>query len=52
MDSYFNFLLDRINRMNRIFSRFPEETVKTAFACRENLTTIIQKPGGYGTKKQ
>jgi hypothetical protein len=21
-------LLDRINRMNRIFSRFPEETVK------------------------
>ena len=28
MDSFQFFLSDRINRMNRIFSRFPDETVK------------------------
>jgi hypothetical protein len=28
------FLSDRINRMSRIFSRFPDETVKIASACR------------------
>jgi len=31
------FLSDRINRMNGILSRFPEETVKIASACRRKL---------------
>ena len=34
MDSYLNFFLDRIYRMNRIFSRFPDETVKFAPALQ------------------
>jgi len=42
MDSYFKKLfLDRIYRINKIFSRFPDETVKTKSACGEILTASI-----------
>jgi hypothetical protein len=35
---HFKYLLsDRINRMNRVFSRFPGDAVKIASACRRKL---------------
>jgi hypothetical protein len=37
MDSILNKILDRIYRMNRIISRFPEETVKTTIAWRRTV---------------
>jgi hypothetical protein len=39
LDGFFlkNFLSDRINRMNRIFSRIPDESVKSASACRRKI---------------
>jgi len=37
MDSYSIFFSDRINRINRIFSWFPDETVKIACAYRRKF---------------
>jgi len=48
MDSYYIFLLDRINRIIRILSRFPYETVKTTSAFRRKLSLpdpTIENPG-------
>jgi hypothetical protein len=35
---FFNIFLDRINRINKIISRFPDETVKTASAYRRKAS--------------
>ena len=38
---FYYIFLDRIYRMYKIFSRFPEETVKTASALRRNDIDIV-----------
>ena len=43
MDSILNSFFDRINRINRIFSRFSDETVITTSAFRRNLNFSIAK---------
>jgi len=40
MDSNLKQLLDRIDRINKIFARFPDETVKTSSACGGIKTTL------------
>jgi hypothetical protein len=34
LDSFLYIFSDRINRINRIFSRFPDETMKFTSVCR------------------
>lgn len=43
MDSVSINFSDRINWMNMIFSRFPEETVKTATAFRRNFGRYVNE---------
>jgi hypothetical protein len=50
MDSNLKFFFDRIYRINRIFSRFPDETAKSASAEAGNSTTLILWIGRVGTK--
>ena len=41
MDSILIIEIDRIYRINKIFSRFPDETVKTTSALRRKVTDLI-----------
>ena len=45
MDSILNKEIDRIYRINKIFSRFPDETVKATSALRRKIIDIITHSG-------
>ena len=45
MDSVLIKEIDRIYRINKIFSRFPDETVKTTSALRRKIIDIITHSG-------